>query len=152
MKLVSLLEKDERIIVDEASQALQRSHLKHYDAATDVERRERLQRLYDLTVSCLRERNLVPMLAYSAQIAEERYRAGYSIQEVQVAFNVLEEAMWRHVVAALPPDQLAEGVGLLGTVLGAGKDALARKYVELASAQAAPDLDLSALFGGTAGM
>ena len=56
--------------------------------------------------------------------------------------------MWRRVVAATPPDELAEAVGLLTTVLGFGKDALARKYVSLSSERHVPSLDLSALFGG----
>jgi hypothetical protein len=41
---------------------------------------------------------------------------------------------------------LAEAAGLLTTVLGAGKDALARTYVSLASEQHVPSLDLGALF------
>jgi hypothetical protein len=40
-------------------------------------------------------------------------------------------------------------VGLLSTVLGAGKDSLAREYVSLASRQHVTSLDLSTLFEGT---
>ncbi len=47
-----------------------------------------------------------------------------------------------------PPDELAEALGLVGTVLGAAKDALARAYVSLAGKSKAPSLDLSALFEG----
>jgi hypothetical protein len=36
-------------------------------------------------------------------------------------------------------------------VLGAGKDALARAYVSLASKSKAPTLDLQSLFSGAAG-
>jgi hypothetical protein len=65
-----------------------------------------------------------------------------------MAFNALEEAMWRCVVVAEPPDDLAEAIGLLSTVLGYGKDAVARRYLSLASKRHVPSLDLSALFGG----
>jgi hypothetical protein len=68
---------------------------------------------------------------------------------VQTAFNTLEEAMWKRVVADVPPAELAEAIGLLSTTLGFGKDALARRYVSLASARHVPTLDLSALFVGT---
>jgi hypothetical protein len=68
---------------------------------------------------------------------------------VQTAFNVLEEAMWRKIVAVTPPEHLAEAIGLLTTVLGAGKDALARTYVALATNQHVASLDLGALFQGT---
>ena len=41
-----------------------------------------------------------------------------------------------------------EAIGLLTTVLGFGKDAVARKYLSLACKRHVPSLDLSALFAG----
>ena len=77
--------------------------------------------------------------------------AGFGITEVQTAFNAVEVVMWRRLVAIVPPQDLAEAVGLLSTVLGFGKDVLARRYVALASQRHVPTLDLSALFAGTEG-
>ena len=64
------------------------------------------------------------------------------------AFNVLEEALWRHVVTGTAPDDLPDAIGLVATVLGAGKDSLARTYVMLASERHVRSLDLTALFRG----
>ena len=80
---------------------------------------------------------------------QERFAAGFDVSEVQHAFNVLESAMWRQVVPAEAPEDLAESVGLLSTVFGIAKDALARRYVTLASKHHVSSLDLSALFAGT---
>lgn len=91
------------------------------------------------------------MAAYCEDIAQRRFEAGFGISEVQVAFNTLEEAMWKRVVAAAQPEDLAESIGLLSTVLGFGKDALARRYLSLASRRHVPTLDLSAMFAGTGG-
>ena len=85
------------------------------------------------------------------QIAAERFTSGYDLSEVQNAFNALEGAIWTRVFAALEPGQYAEALGLVTTILGAGKDALAREYVSLATDTHAPSLDLRALFAGTAG-
>jgi hypothetical protein len=49
----------------------------------------------------------------------------------------------------MPKDRLGQALGLVGTVLGAGKDSLARTYVTLATQTRAPSLDLRALFAGT---
>ena len=76
--------------------------------------------------------------------------AGFGIAEVQSAFNVLEEAIWHLVLAELPADELLESAGLVGTILGAGKDVLARAWVSLATSQHVPSLDLTALFEGAA--
>jgi hypothetical protein len=71
---------------------------------------------------------------------------------VQTAYNVLEEAIWLRILKDLQPAQYAEALGLVSTVLGAGKDALARTYVSLASKAKAPSLNLQSLFAGSGGL
>jgi uncharacterized protein Smg (DUF494 family) len=125
-------------ILDTAVQAVERSNLRHYTDAGNETVRGYLETLLDLTTRCIESRNLVPMIEQADLIAHHRFEAGFDIQEVQTAFNVLEET----------PRDLAEAIGLVSTVLGAGRDTLARAYVELASKQHVPSLDLSALFRG----
>jgi hypothetical protein len=62
---------------------------------------------------------------------------------------VLEETLWRHLTKLVPPDDYPAVFGMVGTVLGAGTDALALEYVSLASKRRAQSLDLSAMFTGT---
>ena len=74
-----------------------------------------------------------PIIASSHQLAADRFAAGFDIGEVQGEFNVLEEVLWREVAASLAGDQRIEALELMNTILGAGRDALARTYVALAS-------------------
>lgn len=150
MPVEDLLEQQRSEVLDEAYDALGRTHVLHYERSGEQFTRERLAELFDLVVTALRERELEPVSRFCEGIAEQRFQAGFGISEVQTAFNVVEEAMWRRVVEGVPPDQLAEAVGLLSTILGFGKDALARTYVSLASHRHVPSLDLSALFAGPA--
>jgi hypothetical protein len=149
MDVVGTLNNSSTEIIDEAASVLERSPLSHYERAGPDEERRRLQGLFEVVVEGIKARQLTPIVEYAETVAGDRYAAGFGISEVQTAFNVLEEAMWRRVVATTPPDQLAEAIGLLSTVLGAGKDALARTYVALASKQHVGSLDLRALFEGT---
>jgi len=151
MDLLDLLQRDGERIVAEASETLSRSRLAHYAEAGQAAGQERLGRLFQLTETSIADHNLVPVMDYMAEVANDRFHAGYSIREVQIAINVLEEAIWNTVVANMPPDGLARSLGLVSTVLGAAKDALARAYVSLASQKKAPSLDLSALFEGETG-
>ena len=57
--------------------------------------------------------------------------------------------MWRQIVAHAAPEDLAQDTGMLNTVLGFGKDVLARTYVSLASRRHVRSLDLTAMFAGT---
>lgn len=149
MNLLQLLQERETLIIDEATEALSRSQLKHYNSAGASWNRQRLKALYDLARTSIRERNLIPLMDYMDQIARERFAAGFDIHEIQTAVNVLEESIWRQISQLVPPDELAEAFGLVSTVLGAAKDTLARTYVSLASQNKAPSLDLNALFQGT---
>jgi hypothetical protein len=137
-------------VLQEASASLERGHLTHYEASGSEASGRRLSDLFDLVVECLATRTLAPITQYANKVAEERFDAGFNIAEVQTAFNVLEEAIWRVVIARLPTQELLDSAGLIGTVLGAGKDALARTWVALATSQHVPSLDLTALFEGRA--
>ena len=67
---------------------------------------------------------------------------------MQTAYNVLEEVVWKRIFWNLPPEQLAEALGLVSTSLGAAKDRLAQEYVSLASKTRAPSINLEELFRG----
>ena len=148
MDVEDLLVQQRAEVLEDALAALGRSHLVHYEQSGEEFSRERLAELFDLVVSALRSRQLEPVSRYCDELARQRFEAGFGISEVQTAFNVLEEAMWRRVVDGVQPCDLAEAIGLLSTILGVGKDVLARRYVSLASQRHVPTLDLSALFAG----
>ena len=146
--VLEVLTQEGDAIVDSAAAALERSGLRHYEEAGPDAARDRLDQLYALVVESVSARDLMPMIDHSTRVAHERFDAGFDISEVQTAFNVLEEAIWTRVIEAVAPRDLAESLGLVGTVLGAGRDALACTYVSLATHQHVPSLDLSALFRG----
>lgn len=149
MDVARMLRDAEETILEEACSTLGRSHVTHYEAAGDAFTRQGLRDLFRLVTDAIKDRDLAEMSVYAEQVARRRFDQGFDLAEVQAAFNALEEAMWRHLVDATQPEELAEAVGLLSTVLGYGKDTLARTYVSLASSRHVPSLDLSALFAGT---
>ncbi len=151
VETAQFLTHEREAIVDAAEAALARMHHRHYESAGASEVRQRLEALYNHLLDALRSRDLGPIVAHAEQVAQERFNAGYDLSEVQAAFNTLEEATWSRVFAELQPAQFAEALGLVSTILGAAKDALARKYVSLATSTHAPSLDLQALFAGTEG-
>jgi hypothetical protein len=148
MTLVDSLSAAHDDVLDKALDSLARAHLTHYEASDPKTSRRRLGELLDLVVECLAKRTLEPITEYATNVAEERFGAGFGIAEVQTAFNVVEETIWQQVIASLPGDELLEAAGLIGTVLGAGKDALARTWVALATKRHVPSLNLTSLFEG----
>jgi hypothetical protein len=151
MTVIDLLTGSADELIAEATDSVLRARLAHYTAAGREETRARIGALYALLLECLARKNAAAMIAHSRKIAEERWAAGFDLQEVQGAFNAIEELVWKRILASLPPDEFAQAIGMVSTVLGMGKDALARAYVSLATRSRAPSLDLKALFGGTEG-
>ena len=152
MDTVEFLESERGAIIDAAQAGLGRMAAQHYESAGEAEVSRRLEALFDRLVDALARRDLTAMVEHAQTVAEERFAAGYDLQEVQTAFNALEEATWARALETLEPAQLAEALGSVSTVLGCGKDALARRYVSLAAKNQAPSLDLRALFTGTEGL
>jgi hypothetical protein len=149
--MMRLLEEQRSVVLDDALVTLDRTHPAHYDAAGRTFTRDQLAALFDLVLDALRERRLERVTDYCAELAQRRFEGGFGIGEVQTAFNALEASMWQQLIAGVPADELAESIGLLSTVLGAGKDALARRYVSLAAQRHVPSLNLAAMFEGTNG-
>ncbi len=149
MELSQILHERMNEILSEAESSLSRSHLTHYENEGPEHNRQKLKALYVLAVRAIAEKNLGPMLSHAEEVARERYEAGFDLAEVQTAFNVLEEATWRFIMKNLPPVEFGEAIGMVSTVLGAGKDMLARTYVTLASKSKAPSFDLREMFAGT---
>jgi methylmalonyl-CoA decarboxylase len=125
-------------VVEEAAAALERRHQAHHHAVSPEEHRRNVRDLFELVVQCVHEGRAEPIIASSQQIATNRFEAGFDIAEIRGTFNVLEEVLWRHVASTLADDQRIEALGLVNTILGAGRDALAQTYVALASRGAGP--------------
>lgn len=149
MSLIKLLETRKEEIIYEANTALERNHLEHYERSGAAENEKRLKLLFQLLLPCVKSRNLIPLTDYMQDITRERFNSGFAFYEVHTAINVLEETIWRQIIKHLQPREFAEALGLVSTVLGAGKSTLASVYISLASQRKAPSLDLSALFKGT---
>lgn len=147
MNLKELLKTQSAEILESATQVLKCAHLKSYDKSSPADNMKRILNLLTLTQQCVVERKLLPMKEYAAQIAKERFNAGFGLHEVQTAFNALEEELWTRITKQIASEKLGEALGLISTVLGAGKEELALTYVALASKTRTQTLNLTELFG-----
>jgi hypothetical protein len=150
MDTAEFLRHEREPIVDAAVAAIRLSQLDHYEASGPHEVRRRIDRLFDRLEDSIARRDLTPMVSYTSVLADERFGAGFQLSELQTAINALEEATWRRMVTLMASEDLGVALGLVSSALGAGKDALARAYVSLATRRHAPSLDVSALFSGQA--
>ena len=97
------------------------------------ERRRDVRQLFRLILRCMHAGRAELITRPSEQIAAHCYAAGTDFNEIQEAFNVMAEVLWRYLAGGLAGEQLVQALGLLNAILGTGKDALARVYVALAA-------------------
>ena len=119
-------------VIDEAVAALTESDQARQSPLPDGRRRE-VRQLFRLVLRCVRAGRAKPIIRPSEQIAAHSYAAGIDLAEVQGTFTVLAEVLWRQLADALAGEQLVQALGLLTAITGAGKDAMARTYVALAT-------------------
>lgn len=133
MDLNELLLKCSDTILNESLELMSRANLKHYEYGGAEQTRKKITKLLELTKQSVDEKNLIPMINYIEKMAKQRFLSGFELQEVQTAFNVLEECIWKQILRAMPPSNQGDALALVSSVLGSGKDTLARTYVSLAS-------------------
>jgi len=138
-------------VVEESLTALGRWNLGHYIQAGDHVTRSRFRRLHAAVIESLRARRLDAILTHVDRIAEERFEDSFSLVELQTAFNVLEEALWRRVLTECDAEEIPDYLGRVSTVLGAGRDRLSRRYVQLIRGNEHRTPQARALFAGTQG-
>jgi hypothetical protein len=148
MELDKVLLDNQTEIINEAFDSLQRSKLKHYNSSRADENWQRLATLFDLTLNAVKTKSLTEMVNYSEKVAKERFDSGFDLHEVHAAYNVLEESIWKIIIKVSDQSKLAEYLGLVGTVLGTGKESLAVCYVSLAGSKKVKSLNLLELFKG----
>ncbi len=135
-------------VVSEVIASLERRDQAHHDPSSLERRRRDVQHLFKLVLRCVHEGSADSIIMPSQQIAADRFAAGADLAGAQEAFNILEEVLWRRVADTLAGDQRVGALGLVNAVLGAGKDALARTYVALASRADSPLSQQPAVTGG----
>jgi hypothetical protein len=145
MQLADRLQGHADVLIAEASETIDQARLHHYAAVGTEVTQDRLRQLLAVVIESLQNNTPMSMIDHAERVAVDRFHAGVGIEEIQVAFNALEEALWRFLLHESPTDELADDLGWVGSVLGEGKDHLARNYVRLASREHHPSVDVQAL-------
>lgn len=151
MELIEALENRAEQLVAEAVALLEHRLVPPYKRVDPEVLTERLSRSMHTLITALKERNPLPVIEHGKRVAHARFSAGYQLEEIQTAFNALEETIWQFLVDEVEKEHLAEGLVMVAHVIGAIKDQLGRTYVELASHHHAPSLNTSRLFAGPQG-
>jgi len=110
---------------------MDRAGLKHYSYGGPETTRNKMDSLYNQITQSVKEKNLIPIVSHIEKIAEARFQSGFELQEVQTAVNVLEEGIWKQILSDMPKEEQPKALSLVSSIIGSGKDTLARAYVTM---------------------
>ena len=149
MDLHIFLEDHRHAVITEATQLLGNRPLKNYTNSGENVNKERLTKLFDLVSGSIKSKDLIPMMDYATEIANQRFKQGFDLEEVIAAFNVMEEVIWEKITRSINPVDYPQAFGMVSTVIGYGKEQLSVTYVALASNRKhLVSLDMTGLFQG----
>jgi hypothetical protein len=148
MTSVATLSESISAIVEDAYAELHPSIHPHYGVVGAAVTRQHLRALAQQVVAALENHEAVHVVRDAERIAAERFDSGYRVAEVQAAFNAVEQAMWARVLEEEDHQDVLATLVQLSSVFGAGKDALARTWVDLVARRHRPPIDLPALVEG----
>ena len=132
MQISVILVRTEDRVIGDAVAALEQRDQARRGVPSPAERRRDVEYLLELVRQCLHQGRPDPIIKPSGQLAADYFGAGIDLADVQAAFVVLQDVLWRHLSDVLPGDQQVETLRLVNAILGTGKDTLARTYVALA--------------------
>jgi len=133
MYLSEILKENKDEIIPKAVKTLAGANFQKYSLLDDDVNLERLNNLFDLCIEAVSKKDVTQFVAYVKHIANERYEKDYDFQEVNAAFNALEETIWSFILTNIEQENYREELGRVTSVLSAGKETLAAMYASLAN-------------------
>jgi hypothetical protein len=139
-------------IIEAEIRGLRDLHAPHYH---DIDLNQLQLRAIHLVESFITSLSLGPasFVKYMQSIAEDRFREGFFLEEIQAALNLLGEKVWEIVAQRAPVPRRVDYLGQVSATIGAAKDQLARVYTgklqHAESRTAALQGRLDELFAGT---
>lgn len=132
-------------IVVAAAAVVDAAGLPHYMSLDPQGVKLRLRELAEAMLKSVETGEPVHFASHAQSIAHDRFLAGVHIEELLTTFNALETALWENVVKVAPTEDVVADLGLIGSIIGAGKDQVASSYVEMATQRHTHGLDMSHL-------
>ena len=129
--LISAIEHHKEEVIDTVCRRLQKLSSSHYEMI-DYERHvEREENFLNAFLQGLRDESPESFLTFVEHLSEQRSEEGYTLEEFEDAFNVVEDTLWDMLVTHFPHDASLIGMlALISKLFRASKDRLARVFLQ----------------------
>ena len=130
-QLITLIEGHRDELVVRVCNRLQKFSYSHYETVCFEQHQEREELFLLVILQHLREGDSDVLLRYIENLVEQRTSEGYSLKEVEEAFDIVEDGLWQVLSKYWPLEQsLIEGLSILRKIFQEIKNSLGQLFLE----------------------
>ena len=128
--LIQAIKRYKTELIETAANRLQKLDSSHYEMIDYESHLEREEAFLNALLQGLREDPPVSLITFVEQLTAQRLEEGYSLEEFQEAFNIVEETLWDTLVKHFSCDASLVGMLTIGRkFFRTAKDHIARVYL-----------------------
>lgn len=131
MTLLELIYNKPELILQESTNALMRVQLPHYSKFRVEEIHKKYSNLLLALTKCVENKKCDDMLSYMDLISDERFASGFEAEEIQIALNIFEEALWKNIQKYVDPQNHYSAKKQVTGIIDKAKEELLDEYVTL---------------------
>lgn len=131
MTLLELIYNKPELILQEATAALMRVQLPHYSKFRREEIYKKYSNLLLALTKCIETQKCDDMISYMDLISDERFASGFEEEEIQIALNIFEEALWKNIKKHIDAKNQFASKKMVTTIIDKAKEVLLEEYVTL---------------------
>ncbi|MBL8016544.1 MAG: hypothetical protein JNK43_04680 [Ignavibacteria bacterium] len=131
MTLLELIYEKPDLILQEATNNLMRVQLPHYSKFRREEIHKKYSNLLLALTKCIETQKCDDMISYMDLITDERFVSGFEEEEIQIALNIFEEALWKNIKSHVDEKNHFEAKRSVTAIIDKAKEAMLEEYVTL---------------------
>lgn len=129
--LISMIEEHREELVVRVCNRLQKFSSSHYETICFEQHQEREELFLFVILQHLQNENSDALVRYLEDLVEQRTGEGYNLQEIEEAFDIVEDGLWQVLSKYWPLEQsLIEGLSILRKIFQEIKNSLGQLFLD----------------------
>ena len=129
--LIKAIKEHKNELILRVCNRLQKFPHSHYETICYEKHQEREELFLNVILQKLQENNSKPLTQYIEHLVEQRSNEGYSLSEIEEAFDIVEDTLWEVLVKYCPLQQsLIEVLSLVRKLFHEIKNSVAQVFLQ----------------------
>ncbi len=130
-QLIALIQEHKEELIARTSNKLQKFTPSHYESVAYEQHLKREEWFLNVLLQTLQDDTCASLPAYVKQLGEERANEGYDLQELEEAFDIVEDTIWEVVTKYCPLEySLLDMLALVRKFIREAKNSIGQHFLD----------------------